>query len=198
MNYTPYKPKQADTIFRYVHFRPEWLIDCGPGFGQEALSFKARWSHIKVVGLEPSRKTRLLIKDTYPGMLLGLAAWSTCELDRPLHYHETEMGATLTPLTESGAPIKVDCVSLDRLDDWLGPIENAVLWADVEMSEEYVVRGAAGLLLSGGIRLMNLETHDGDMEKSLDELCDSMGFDKIHSYEHSGYHHDNLYRRRES
>lgn len=191
--YKPYAVGQAQDVIPLIDFTPRWLIDCGPGFGQEAKEFKERWPNIRVIGLEPSPTTLDLLLGNYPGTLYSYAAWSSSG-SMNLFGADTEMGASLVYQGNNPqARLEVQTIKLDTLNLGIGPIEDAILWADVEGAEREVLLGASDLIKNGKIRLINVEVHDGESEQSMDALCASLGFKKVKSYAHNGAHHDNVY-----
>lgn len=196
-HYKAYAVLQALDVFPFIDFEPEWLIDCGPGLGQEAHRFKERWPKIKVIGMEPVEHTWRLRQKDFPGVLLNAAVWSGDGAEY-LHGCDTEMGASLvySCLTSKSDPVKVSTISLNTLDYWTGPFNNTILWADVEGSELKLIEGSSSLFSRGAIRLMNLEVHEGEEERELDRVCSQLGFEKVFSYAENGAHHDNVYRRK--
>lgn len=196
MKYEPYAVNQAQDIFHLVDFEPRWLIDCGPGFGQEAKRFRERWPNITIIGLEPCRAVYEAIADDYPGTLLEAAAWNN-QGSQLLHSPDALQGSSLVcENPKAAAPVPVPTVTIDYLDKLHGGFQNAVLWADVEMSELQVLEGAQDVIIRGGILLANLEVHQGERETLVDAKCLSMGLRKVFSYAGNGLHHDNVYKRR--
>jgi FkbM family methyltransferase len=199
-NYEPYLAKQATEVFPHIDFVPRYLIDCGPGLGQEAHRFAEQYPGIQIIGLEPNYQVYKKILTDYPGTLLNTAAWS-CEGMADMFCPEGEMGSSLVVDVRrdgKGLKVSVPTTTVDLLDAGLGLFEDAVLWADVEWAELRVLEGADWVLRRGGIRLLNLEVHDGDNEAEVDKVCTDYGFEKVFSYAHNGTHHDNVYRRTRS
>ncbi len=203
--YVPYSEPQALDVIPHVNFAPSLLLDCGVGYGHEAHHFRKRWPDMWIIGLEPALETFKRMGPTYPGTLIRAGAWSKSGL-LWLHDCHTEMGASFVH-NHSRKEENSQQVVVKALDDLLihdtplghcmEVLKDIVLWADVEGAELDVLKGATQLLNRRAIRLMNLEVHDGEVEREVDEVCQLWGFEKILSYAGNGSHHDNVYRLRE-
>lgn len=194
-----YNPGQAEKMIHCVNFLPDWFIDAGPANGNEAHIFKKRWPTISVLGLEPGRAS---IEDAlaliYPGILIQKAMWSS-DCRKAIYKSDQSRSASLMRSEGSTSSDDVDCVTLATLSATYGPFTNAVLWLDVEGSEIDALEGGRNLILSGAIRLANVEVYDGggspEHEGQVNDWMKSVGMGLVLSYERNGFHHDNVYRR---
>jgi FkbM family methyltransferase len=197
VTYEPYNPLQALDIIRVLDFEPKWLLDCGPGFGQEALRFKEKWPSISIVGFEPNRETHVLVEPTYPGFLFRLAV-SDKDGAGILYNTDRAQGASLRKPDDyrpDGTAAPTEFVTLDTAMALYAPspVTDAVIWADVEGSEAAVVRGAAKLVESGAVRAINVEVYAGENEAWMNEFMATRNFGPRLRYAGNGLHLDVVY-----
>ena len=196
-----YKPLQACEVLPLLDFEPRWMLDCGPGDGHEWEVFRGRWPGVRLLGLEPSPAAFERLQGRFPGTLMRAAAWdreTRLLLLNPNSLLQGRLAAASAPasgadwLVSTDEPVLAQCFSLDFLATFLGPFEDAFLWADVEGAELQVLQGAEKLLRSGAVRGINIEVHPWRAEM-LDAHLQERGFRQVFRYVDEGTHWDALY-----
>ena len=182
-----YRKNQASEIAHLMPPSVEWLLLGGPADGNEANTLRLHFPRLKCIGFEPNEAGYRHQLPTFPGKLLKTALWdANVVLQEVLpSVEDTDADRGRRAVYTRDAIGKTSGRTLDSLSVEHGPFTNAVLWLDIEGSEERALRGAAGLLSSGAVLLVNLEEHcEGDTEESHTEgplapLMGSFGFKEV-------------------
>lgn len=173
-------------IHLHVPCRPEWLIIGGPADGNEAQCAVKQWPDIKVIGAEPNEKMVQWQKENgWPEEApLLRKALSDRIATVPMHFPAgRDRCASLLP-ERPGELKMVRTTTIDSIDAVLGPINNAILWLDIEGSEFAALLGARGVLAANKVILVNVEAmaNQEKTNKLVHELLISYGFRTAHTW----------------
>jgi FkbM family methyltransferase len=196
-----YAPGQIRHVVEYLPRPPGWLVLGGPSDGDEAMVARQLWPGVHVVAFEPSARLAAWQRaNGFPadGRLLRCAL---ADRDGPAPFYPDPSGGTAGGTLRAGVypdPEPVDCVTLDWADRVCGPFEDALLWLDIEGGEAAALRGAAGLLGSGRVLAVNVETcarTPGDTA-GVRRLLSGAGLTLVDEWNrYSGAHQDELWVR---
>lgn len=187
-----YSPGQLSVVVPHCNFTPEWLLLGGPADGNEAQTARAFWPRCRVLAYEPNPEAYRWQcenvrewSDDDSGMVLSRTALADHTERVDLAYEAGKVrnagghAEHLEPNRKNPAVtfVTVPATTLDLEDRVHGPVANAVLWLDVEGAELPAVRGAAGLLGRGAVRLVNVEVVARRAENAeLRRLLEGYGF----------------------
>lgn len=143
-------------ILRFIHDDPQAVYDLGVGHYSEYDTFREAWPQVNLYGCEPRPDTYQLLLPIFPGQLLPVAIGerSGC---LPFHTGHNHGGGSLVPLA-GGPVVDVEVWTLDQFDRWAGKPDRVLLWMDIEGGELAALRGGKGLLASGRVHWLNVET----------------------------------------
>lgn len=205
---TPYNAGQFRNLNRYLRFVPQWLLLGGPADADEAQTFVADYPSGNVIAVEPCRQmVEWQRANRFPsdGRLIHAALSDyvgSAELTVPQNEYRCSsiVNAAAVLNREAKAAIElVPTVTLDALRQQYGPFPDAILWLDIEGAEPRALRGAANLLASGDVRLINVEVMFRDVEtvgKEIDDLLMAAGYYNTDHWDvSSGNHYDAVYLR---
>ena len=184
----PHLPGQAKHhVIPFLKFTPRWFIDCGPGSGAEAEEIREKWPEVSILGLDPSpigfEAASILFPADENSRLLNVGVWEhDCRL--ALRKPDDLLHSTFRELP--GKTVEVTARSLDSLDKEFGPFDNALLWIDIEGSEERALLGAKELMERGAIKAINIEVNSTTAEV-LHPLLTRYGFSKLRTYFDQGH-----------
>ena len=183
----PYNPGQAAVLFPFWPDKVDWFLLGGPSDADEAQTIHARYPQVKCVGFEPHRGYLEYQKQAaFPGDLHPVALWDSDGEVR--FFTPDDSPRSSSPAweftDETGVWTTVPCRSLDSLDGELGPFTNAVLWLDIEYSEVRALEGAAGLLGSGRVKILNVELWDSNHPR-IESLLLPLGYRPVLTHAHT-------------
>lgn len=147
---------------------PEVFLDIGAGeFDSEAWEVKKTYPYCKIIGFEPQpERFKSLQRHNYPGNLLPYVISETNGVvNGYMGYKGGKSDFWLFGGNDNlpGAYKEINIMSytLDKLEEDLGPFDNAFIWADVEGSELSVLLGATRLFDENKIIGVNVEVRKG-------------------------------------
>lgn len=208
-----YSPGQLSVIVKHCNFMPEWLLLGGPADGNEAQTAQVFWPKCRVLAFEPNPeawefqvRTNPMWSDPELGDVLDPRALSDQEGSELEIVYEPGLlrNASADPASLEGNRGREDVryfrtmtTTLDAADRDHGPVQNAVLWLDVEGHELDAVKGARGLFDRGAIRLVNVEVQTRRPGKNVEltRLLDGWIFRKVKTWNNSKSCEDQIWVR---
>ena len=186
-----YEPKQIENIYPFIDFEPGWFILGGPADACEAQEMRKKYPNICIIGFEPHPELyNVQLARGFPGRLLPVALWEDSRelilrtvVDQPKGPWQDRRASSVNKFTSSvGREVcRVKATTLDTLSSEYGPFEDAILWIDIEEAELYALRGAAGLMATRQIRLINAEVDDQHL-RPIAELLAQFGIREVHRW----------------
>ncbi len=183
------------TYSPFLKTPPTWLPLGGPADGDEAQTLAAEYPDLKVAGFEPNLE---LIRwqlangwrDEWRMFPIGLSDREGKETLRvPTGPDGGRRGSIVRDV--SGMKQTVTVRPLDDVVKTTGmPVENAILWLDIEGMESRALTGAVGLFRRKAITLVNVERRAGD---DLTEILTAYGFVREHEWNHQRIHWDEIW-----
>lgn len=195
----PYSPGQLRHVARFLTSAPKWLVLGGPSCGMEAQLAVQMWPGIRILAVEPSGLMIMWQRShQFPaGGTLLYGALSDAAGEVSFVPCDGPSGGWMAD-DEVPDAITVSAFTLDDLDATHGPFDDAVLWLDIEGSELKALQGAAALLASGRVLLINVEVCDRtpDATASITALLTAAGYRMADAWNNnSGAHHDEVWTR---
>lgn len=203
-----YEPGQVRNMFPYIDFQPSHFILAGPANGNEGQIFHEVYPSVPIIGLEPHQGGfQYQVQEQFPGMLLPMAIGQSVEMSgmRPSVIGQGKL------VDMPGSAYLVPVVTLEWLNCYFGPFQDAILWMDIEGSEMPALVGGRDLLQGGSIRLMNIEiieTAELGMEAELNrfkDYLDPLGFEVVKEWnceflssKKDRYRRDVIFRRKQT
>ncbi len=178
---------------------PKWLILCGLGNDNDALPAIKRWPDVKVIGididqrsLDEQRKRGWRDQDVLvQAALSDNIGFDDVNMDNVCH-------ASLHPMelvkVESINKHKVVTITLDDIDNELGPFGEAVLWIDLEGYDYKALQGAKKLLASGRVLLVGVEIQYRLNNDGMFNLLAEMGYELVHQWFAQWWGHNEIWR----
>lgn len=180
MSDSVYNPRQAATLFKYWPAQVDWFLLGGPADADEAQTVHTKYPNVKCVGFEPHPSyVQYQRANGFPGVVYPVALWDR-DGDEVAFYspHQRPRSSGTVRGDEGGLTFPVPTRTLDSLNGEIGPFTNAVLWLDIEYSEVQALRGAADLLASGQVLLINLEVWDSTCPE-IEEILLPVGYKEV-------------------
>lgn len=192
-----YNEGQFRVVKDFLPKPPDWLILGGPADANEAYQAKKMYPNIRIIGVEPViENIQFQLAHGWPtdGVLLqaGLGAASGQSI---IKIPEDKRGASCLE-NRPGVPHSIKIVTIDFLNRLYGPIDNAVLWLDIEGWEYKALVGASGLFSSGKVSLVNVEILERLTEHTtqIEKFFQDFGFKLAHVWnEQPGLVQDRIY-----
>ncbi len=208
-----YSPGHLKTVARFCRFTPKWLLLGGAADADEGLTARRLWPGCRVLAFEPN-------PEAYRWQLANVPEWSDPDSGMTLYERaladtdgvEVELAyepgrlrnATSDPDALPGCRqnpatvfVNVPTVRLDSVNSERGPVSDAVLWLDVEGYELEAVRGGAGIMSSGAVRVINVEVQArrAGQNRELERLLKAWRFRLVHVWNNSAPCEDRVYLR---
>lgn len=208
-----YSPGHLNTVTRFCRFTPKWLLLGGAADADEGLTARRLWPGCRVLAFEPNPEAYRWQLDNVPewsdpdsGMVLSELALADTDGEAvELVYEPGRLrNATSDPEALSGCRgdpgrrfVSARTVRLDSVNAGRGPVSDAVLWLDVEGYELETVRGGAGIMSSGAVRVLNVEVQARrkSVNRELERLMRAWRFRQVHRWNHSPSCEDRVYVR---
>ena len=202
-----YSPGQLKVIIPFLPHAPRWLVIAGPADANEAQTARELWPDIKIIGVEPNPEAVAFQRGAgWPEdcPLLEAALSEACGRAEMCYESGRLRNGSLDPTHlggNRGNPVvtfrKVLTVTLDDLDRDYGPLEDAVVWMDIEGSEYHAMLGATNLLRRRAVLLWNVEmqTRIPGLMEGIAALMDRHGYRAVHEWNDSDSCRDRVYVR---
>lgn len=197
-----YSPGQLSVIYPFLgDFVPKWLLLGGPADANEAQTAREKWPDIQIIGVEPNRDAITFQKSNGWPKDAPLICGVLDDVNGQTRFLSNDTGS-LRHQRVSTDKVVGTAVSItwDRIDSMLGPIEDALIWMDIEGREMLALEGADELLLRSGVKAINVEmqsTSDSqrNLNKCLELLMRNRGFKAVHEWNKSPQCWDRIYIR---
>lgn len=208
---TAYGDGQLKVLLPHLPHPPRWLFLGGPADANEAQTARRLWPGIPVVGVEPNPEAvawqrangwpsdapllHAALTDRHGGTVEV-----TYEPGRLRNARRSDSPDQYVPASASRR-ITVPAVSIDGLTDLLeptlGPVEDALLWLDIEGSELLALRGAGRLLGGGRVMSINVELMDTipGVTSGVHQLLTAAGYIAVCEWNASAACRDRVYVR---
>lgn len=154
-----YNPGQLLHVAKLLRTPPKWMILGGPSTANEAQTAVVTWPNVRVIGVEPNPRCREWQRANGWPKTARLIAGLLSDVPEytPFYPVAGPSGGTVIAHDPDAPAIDVAAFTIDQLDDLYGPLEDVLLWLDVEGSEVPALRGAKNLLASGRVLAVSVE-----------------------------------------
>ena len=170
LNCEVYNPNQLEQLVPFLTQVPKWLILGGPADADEAQTAVRLWPEIRVLGAEPNPEMydRQVLHDwPYAHVLLN-KAFSDSIGYREMTFPVGSPRCSTFMEGRDGERNLVRTITIDAVVEYYGPVEDVLLWLDVEGHELEALHGAERLFSSGKVLAVNVEVIPERAEEMLD------------------------------
>ena len=197
--------KQELVITKFIDQKLNWaLYDLGVGPKTEYLTLKKAIPNLKIFGTEPDPRQYNTVKLTFEnlgGVLKKYAVSNETKKFKDIYLDPNNTGGT-SFLRQYKQKVRVELITLDKLDTLFGKQENIILWMDIEGYELKALKSGIDLLRSKRVKLINLEVSKTrkklisffPSEDEINNYLEKKNFTKIIDYNFHSSHYDSIYK----
>lgn len=197
--------KQELVLTKFIDKKMNWaLYDVGVGPKTEYITLKKAIPNLKIFGTEPDPRQYKNVQPTFEnlgGVLKKYAVTDETQKFKDIYLDPNNTGGT-SFLRQYKQKVRVELITLDKLDTLFGNQENIILWMDIEGYELKALKSGMDLLRSKRVKLINLEVSKTrkDLIPSYprdDEIHNFLvkqNFAKIIDYNFHSTHYDTIYK----
>lgn len=185
----PYNHGQFSVVYKFLSRTPKWLVLGGPASANEAQTAVKKWPKIKVIGVEPlPAAVEWQLAHEWPtanGPLLQAALADKVGEETLIINPTNELAPSLAGWPGARGPeMVVQVMTINQLDETYGPIEDAIIWLDIEGAEYRALRGADRLFDRKQVLLVNVEITASRPQHTVDleTMFANLGFKLVHTW----------------
>ncbi len=200
-----YNSGQITALYPFLKVVPDWMLLGGPADSDEAQSLRKVYPQVQILAVEACMELVLWQKANGfpPDALIINRALSNKNWEQLEFSVFKEVPRRSSAVRElEGGPIekrRVESVTIDFLTTHMGmPVQNGILWLDIEGSELRALQGAVISLEQRCWQVINVEMINDQEETNtqITSLLESFGYRDAHQWDQrSGNHADHIFIR---